>query len=222
MMRFVKTLKQSQGRVLALCLLSVLAFSLLLSRYLGTGAGGSLLLALPMLLLSVYLLHMGRGQRLIRMGVAMFSGGGIGMLLGCGMDLGPLGLYGLLSLCQSIPVNFLDLGLAQYWQKLQLSPWTYAGMLLGGNLGMLLVNGQCRAAQVSGQNLPSVLLACNAGMLLGMLPSEALMPAIVSLSQPLLAATLMVLVMLSSMTLGMLLALRMLDRLAHFNKQVVA
>lgn len=213
---------QRPSLVLSLCLLSVLVFALLLSWNLGAGIGAALLLAVPLTLLSYYLLQAGRGQRFVRMGLAMFSAGGIGMLLGCGIDLGPLGLYGLLSLCQSLPVNVLDLGLLQYWQKLQLSPWTYVGMFVGGNLGMLLITGQCRAAQASGQSLLSVLLVCNAGMLAGMLVSEALMLSIVSLSQPLLAAVLMVLVMLSAMTLGMLLALRLLDSFSGFTKQVAA
>jgi hypothetical protein len=211
--------KLRQQFILLGCLGLVLAFALLFSWHLGAGLSGALLLGLPMLLISYYLLHLNGSQRLIRMGLAMFSGGGIGMLLGCAQDLGPLGLYGLLSLCQSVPVNILDLG--QYWQKLQLSPWTYIGMLVGGNLGMVLINGQCRAAQAAGQSLFSVLLVCNAGMLLGMALSEVLMVSIVSLSQPLLAAVLMVLVMLSTMTLGMLLALKLLDNFSAVNDQRV-
>ena len=157
------------------------------------------------------------------MGLSMFTVGGIGLLLGCAMDLGPLGLYGLLSLCQTIPLSLSGAGLELYWQKVQLLPWTYMGMFAGGNLGMLLFGGAVRTTGSPGKNIPLVFIACNIGMLLGMLLGEFLVNEIVQLSNQLLAAVLMVLSMLLTMTFGMLLGLVILRRINEsYNHRVIS
>jgi hypothetical protein len=197
---------------------------LLFARLLALDAGrtlAALLLGMPLIALCLVLSRCHRGERLIRMGLAMFVAGGIGMLLGSLLDGGPLGLYALLSLCQSLPLDFTVTGLQQYWQKMQLSPGTYLGMLLGGNLGMLLLGGVGARRAGPGPRPWRVLLACNAGMLAGMLLAERLMNAIVAIPSQLTAITLMVTVMLLTMTLGMLLALSLLDRFGAPRQEVL-
>lgn len=191
-------------------LLLVVLFALLLSSGPATLLQSTVLLGVPAMVVSYLLSGCDRGQRYIQMGLSMFIAGGIGLLAGCAIEFGPLGLYGFLSLCRSIPLAVSPAILELFWQKLQLSPWTFLGMILGGNLGMLLFGSALRAdAQPSRWQ---VLGVCNAGMLAGMLLGELLMNPLLAIAQPLIAVTLMVLTMLACMTLGMLLALALLDR----------
>lgn len=134
---------------------------------------------------------------------AMVAAGGFGMLAGCLADLGQLGLYGLIALCQSLP-SLEPWSLEPLWQRMRWMPWTYAGMLLGGGLGMWLWGFP---AGTSWSRRGSRILWCSLGMLVGMLTGEAAALALLGFVSPHLAGAVMALAMLACMNLGMLLPL---------------
>ncbi len=131
--------------------------------------------------------------------VVMFSAGGFGMLLGSTVDLGGLGLYGLVALCQSLPLSAIQL--EGFWQRMALTPWTYVGMLLGGNLGMLAFDlakpPRHRLRTILGYGL------CNLGMMAGMVAGEEILMGLNGWLTQGLVAALMFPAMLAGMILGM-------------------
>ncbi len=131
--------------------------------------------------------------------VVMFSAGGFGMLLGSTVDLGGLGLYGLLALCQNL--SFTATQLEGFWQRMALTPWTYVGMLLGGNLGMLVFD----LAKPPRQKLRTILGygLCNVGMLVGMVAGEGFLMGLTGWLSQGVSAALMFPAMLAGMILGM-------------------
>lgn len=129
--------------------------------------------------------------------------GAIGMVAGSMHDIGPSGLLTLASWC-SATSGFSPGGT---WAKLGMVPWTYAGMLIGCNLGMLLADTQFRSSPQEGMILLLPYAACNAGMLAGMLAVEALIPWLAS--GPAWSATTMLLVMSAGMSAGMLFSRRL-------------
>lgn len=199
--------------VSTLVVVQVVLFSYLMSVNLSTALLLAGMCSLLILLIGYLLFNAQGGMRYGKMAAVMFAGGGVGMLLGCTADLGQLGLYGLLSLCQAKPVSLSLPGLEMYWQKMQLTPWTYIGMFLGGNLGMFLLEDRRGPAPRSRRMLTVNYLICNLGMLLGMLLAEVLNTEVVALSNQLLAAGLMFLLMLMGMVLGMLALLLLTTRL---------
>lgn len=157
-------------------------------------------------LLCLRLYEGARRSRYREMCVVMFAAGGLGMLVGLAIDFGPYGVGGLLSLCQVSPQPGAVPGWRQLELHVALMPWTYAGMLLGGNLGLLLFDslGLCRAAPL-GHSLYQYLL-CNAGMLVGMLGVETIAVSLLPSLDPLLGSAVVVIAMLAGMTLGMIAA----------------
>lgn len=165
----------------------------------------------PVALLFSVLLRRGSAHHHTQMAIVMFAVGGFGMMLGCAADLGRTGLLGLLSLCQSMPLSLLpDPG--QVWQKMQLTPWTYAGMFIGGNLGMLLIKELRPGAHLGLIKAFYLYAVCNLGMLVGMLMGEAIATRLAADINLFIAAGLMMGLMLLGMTLGMVAMLVVAER----------
>ena len=136
------------------------------------------------------------------MAIVICAVGGYGMMLGCGIYMGRTGLLDLLSMCRFIPVSLLpDPG--QVWQKMQLTPWTYVGMFVGGNLGMLLIKELRPGAHLGLLKAFYLYAVCNLGMLVGMLMGEAIATRLATGINQILAASMMIGLMLLGMTLGM-------------------
>jgi hypothetical protein len=123
--------------------------------------------------------------------------GQLGMLFGAAMDFGAAGLVMLAGWCTTLGGS----GLGSLWVKLGIAPWSYAGMLIGCNLGMLLSG--CLNSPSMRREMPHWLFLSlsNLGMLLGLLAIEAWQPAVSGSLQDL--ALLMVLQMLLAMAAGM-------------------
>ena len=142
-------------------------------------------------------------KRCVQSLAVMFAAGGFGMLLGCVVDFGPLGLYGLLGLCRSWASSALWPGPADLWLMTNRMPWACFGMLAGGNAGMALFDAlDRRRAQSVGHRI-GFYGVCNAGMLLGMVIAEhAVTRLALDLDQEV-AAALTVVAMLAGMAMGM-------------------
>lgn len=138
-------------------------------------------------------------RRNLPLTVLMLATGGLGLLLGLAADFGALGLYGLLELCRSWPVAGTWLAPEQWWAKLNLMPWSWLGMIVGGNAGMAL---GMRAGRAGGRVAETFIL-CNAGMLLGMAIADQLATRVTLGFDPTSAAVAMVAAMLGGMALGM-------------------
>lgn len=129
-----------------------------------------------------------------------------GLLVGLRLDAGPMGLSALAGWC-SWTTGF---SLAGIWIKVVAMPWSFAGMLLGGNLGMLISDRLEGRVHLDCINNGVRYLLCNAGMLAGMYFTEALMPAVQG--RPLAGLA----VMMAGMSAGMLLIWQIAERLyAH-------
>jgi hypothetical protein len=212
-------LQAEKAAVMALIVAQVLVTAYLMVLDISNTLLLVLLLGLPVALCCNYLLGKSLTYGYVRMSVVMFAAGGLGMLIGCSMDLNQTGLYAYVSLCQSEGFSFAERGASLLWQKLQLLPWTYLGMLIGGNLGMSLLKGKRCNRPLTRGRLIFLYLLCNAGMLLGMVLAEALASGfIANLGQPL-AAGLMVISMLVGMTLGMVLLMAIFNRFNRFHRQ---
>ncbi|MCK5385683.1 MAG: hypothetical protein KAJ39_00735 [Gammaproteobacteria bacterium] len=138
-----------------------------------------------------------------QMAIVMFAVGGFGMMLGCNADLGRSGLLSLLSMCQSTPLTLLS-GPGQVWQKILLTPWTYTGMFVGGNLAMLSIKEFRPGINLSFYKTLYLYAVCNIGMLIGMLLGEAIAIQISENISQIIAAGLMLALMLVGMTFGMI------------------
>lgn len=173
------------------------------------------LCGIPVALLFSLLLGRGSAHQHTQMAIVMLAVGGFAMMLGCVADLGRTGLLGLLSMCRSIPLSLLpDPGLV--WQKMQLTPWTYVGMFVGGNLGMLLIKELRPGAQLGLLKALFIYAVCNFGMLMGMLMGEAIAIWLATDINQLLAAGLMIGSMLLGMTLGMIALLALASSFSRF------
>lgn len=169
------------------------------------------LCGIPVALLFSQLLKQGSTHHHTQMAILMFAIGGFGMMLGCGADLGRTGLLDLLSMCQAIPLSLLP-GPGLVWQKMQLTPWTYVGMFVGGNLGMLLIKELRPGTQLGLAKAFYLYAVCNLGMLVGMLMGEAIATRLAANINQFLAAGLMIGLMLLGMTLGMVAMLAVAER----------
>lgn len=151
-----------------------------------------------------------QGSLNIRMAVAMTAVGGFGMLLACLLEIGPLGLYGLVDMCQDLSATSSLLSLDWMWKRLMLSPWTYLGMVLGCNLGMWLFD----KPEYAQTNIKCFILyaSCNVGMFLGMFLFEHIAMLLTVSSNHFSSPLLMVSMMLSGMLLGMMLLLSIVSR----------
>lgn len=170
----------------------------------------ALLGGLPVALFCNALLCRKPRRRYAEMSVVMFSAGGFGMLLGSVADLGQ---HGLLSWCQTMPSAQFASEFEKLWNKLQHTPWTYAGMFVGGNIGMFLFDKKQQDSSEPIGQLVRMYLVCNAGMLLGMLLGEKAAMSLVAILSPIWSAVAMVVFMLLGMMLGMIGLLNLSERL---------
>ena len=139
------------------------------------------------------------GSHCLHMAVYMVVGGGIGLVAGAQVDFGPLGLVGLAAWCSTLPVFSVDGAVT----RAAVATWSYTGMFIGCNLGMLMSNLAYRQDPFSRRLLPVRYLFCNGWMLVGMLLAESAWPNAAFLVSAAFAATGMVAVMFAAMTAGM-------------------
>lgn len=170
----------------------------------------TLLLGVPTALTGYYFLE-GKVKRYAKMSLVMVATGGFGMLLGCVIDLGQVGVYGLLSMCQTYSI--FEWGIDSFWQKFKLTPWTYVGMFLCGNLGMLYFDNLHTRRTISFLKVFYIYAICNIGMLLGMLFVESAVAIFIPYLNQFLAAGLMIVSMLMGMVLGMILLMILVNKL---------
>ncbi len=158
----------------------------------------TLLTTLAVSLWALQLVAGWRGIFYLKTLLIMLLMGQLGMLFGAALDFGAAGLVMLAGWCTTLGGS----GLGSLWVKLGIAPWSYAGMLIGCNLGMLLSG--CLNSQSMQRGMPPWLFLplSNLGMLLGLLAIEAWQPAVSGSLQNL--AVLMVLQMLLAMAAGMI------------------
>lgn len=133
----------------------------------------------------------------------MFAAGGFGMLLGCIVDFGPLGLYGLLGLCRSWASSAFWPSPAELWLMTNLMPWACFGMVAGANAGMVLFDALDHRRTRSVGHRIGFYGVCNAGMLLGMVIGEHVVTRLALGLEQQVAGALTVVAMLVGMTAGM-------------------
>lgn len=139
------------------------------------------------------------GSHCLHMTVYMIVGGGCGLVVGAQVDFGPLGLVGLAAWCSALPVFSIDGAVT----RATVATWSYAGMFIGCNLGMLASNLVFPQDRISCRGLLMRYLFCNGWMLVGMLLAESAWPGTAFLAGAAFAATGMVAVMFAGMTAGM-------------------
>ena len=171
------------------------------------------LCSIPLVLANHSLLTRKVKSRDLKMSVVMFATGGFGMLLGCVADLGQLGVYGLLSICQATQSYVSGWGVGTLWLKIQLTPWTYIGMFTFGNFGMLFLDGLNSSHSLASMKVLYIYLICNIGMLFGMLLGESISSAFIVYLNPFLAAGLMIISMLLGMVFGMVVLMALANKL---------
>ncbi len=148
----------------------------------------------------------------IRMAIAMTAVGGFGMLLACLLETGPLGLSGLVDMCQAISSSSSLFSPDWVWKRFMLTPWMYMGMVLGCNLGMWLLDNPENTQTQS--NLKHLMLygSCNVGMFLGMFLFEHIAILLTVHTNFSNSPPLMVSMMLLGMLFGMILFLSIVSR----------
>lgn len=135
--------------------------------------------------------------------VVMFAAGGFGMLLGCTVDFGPLGLYALLGICRSWSSDTFLPSPARVWLMFTLTPWACVGMLAFGTAGMALLDARQRRRVLTGGGLTGFYCICGVGMLLGMAIAEHVATGLAIRLGPIAAGAVMVVAMLAGMLAGM-------------------
>lgn len=178
----------------------------------------TLLAGLPLVLACYSLLAHAGDKRWVHLPVAMFAAGGFGMLLGCLVDFGPLGLYGLLEICRSWSANALWPSVAQLWRMIGLMPWACFGMAAAGTAGMMLFDALHRRRAESVGHRIGFYGVCNAGMLLGMAITEHVVARLTAGLGQAAAGALMVAAMLAGMTLGMSALLMLMTRIPRIGR----
>ena len=187
----------------------------LLEIKLATPAMSMVIASVPLLI--VLLNHAARRvkSRCYHMSLLMAVFAHLGILLGAMLDFGPQGLLILAGMCGSLT----SLSLEHLWAIVGSAPWTFAGMLLGSNLGMLLSNRVFVWESHSRLNNVILYPMCNIGMLAGMVLLEVLVPASWFTADPRLGVMVMLLIMLSGMSVGMLLSWGLVGRVAALVSQ---
>ena len=201
--------------VFALIISQVILFCYLLSLDVPGILLLTVLLGVPLALLSRFLLSR-KVKRYTKISIVMFTAGGFGMLLGSVIDLGQVGVYGLLSICQAAPFSIFEWGADSLWQKFQLTPWTYIGMFVCGNLGMLLFDELHIRRSLVLVKLFYIYAICNIGMLLGMLLGESVASVFTLQLNQFFAAGLMIISMLLGMVVGMIALLALINKLTKY------
>jgi len=209
--KFMK--RAREGVIYALVVAQVILLCYLLALDIPTTILASILCGLPIAVLCNTLLCHRPYHRHTDMSVVMFAAGGLGMLIGCVADLGQLGLYGLLSWCQSSPSAPFATGFDKLLTKIQLTPWTYIGMFAGGNIGMFLSDRISNRSSGRSRGQHHRYLVCNVGMLIGMLAGENVAMLLVDVAGLFWSALAMVAFMLLGMMLGMITFLKLSDRI---------
>ncbi|MCW8957064.1 MAG: hypothetical protein OQL09_09280 [Gammaproteobacteria bacterium] len=156
----------------------------------------------PLLVALLYYAAARARSRSFHMSLLMVVFAHYGLLLGAMLDFGAQGLFILVGLCGSVS----GLSAALLWELLSIAPWTVAGMLIGGNLGMLLSSCMSPWKPTSGMSNVIMYPVCNLGMLAGMVMMELQVPASVFATDAQTGVFLMLLLMLLSMSFGMLLS----------------
>lgn len=147
-------------------------------------------------------LSMQKDLPVLHMIMIMIAAGSFGMLFGCFIEHGPLGLYGLLALCQTGPLVSSPLDIVGMWQRIMLSPGIYVGMLIACNLSMVLFTSSRH-----GLGINSILYVfCNLGMLFGMVISESFTVSWLASIGSEINVTMMLMSMVVGMFLGLVLA----------------
>jgi len=168
---------------------------------------------LPTAVACYFLLARPGNKRGVQSLVVMFAAGGFGMLLGCVVDFGPLGLYGLLGVCRSWASSAWWPSPEELWRMTNLMPWACFGMVAGGNAGMVLFDALDRhRIQPVGHRI-GFYGVCNVGMLLGMMMGEHAVTRLAFGLEQEAAAALMVGAMLVGMTAGMSVLLSLATRI---------
>ena len=199
--------------VFALIVTQVILFCYLLALDILEISLFTLLFGIPIAMVSRFILST-KVKRYAKMSVVMFAAGGFGMLLGCVLDLGPVGVYGLLSICQAASSSISGWEIGSLWQKFQLTPWMYIGMFACGNLGMLFIDGlRSHRSSVLIKTL-TIYAVCNIGMLLGMLLGESISALFILYLNQFLASALMIISMLLGMVFGMVVLVALVNKLA--------
>jgi hypothetical protein len=180
-----------------LLLASLLQLSVAASALLVVFAG------VPAVLACWALLARASDRRWVPRLVGMFAAGGFGMLLGCKIDFGPLGLYALLGICRSWPSGAFLPSPAQLWLMFTLMPWACIGMLALGTAGMALLDARRRRRVLAVGRVTGFYCICDVGMLLGMAIAEhAVIGLTIGLGQ-MAAGVVTVVAMLAGMMVGM-------------------
>ncbi len=148
--------------------------------------------------------------------IAMTAVGGFGMLFACLLEIGPLGLYGLVDMCQDISINSSLLSIDWAWKRLMLTPWTYFGMVMGCNLGMWLFDNPENSQTQSILKRLMLYGSCNVGMFLGMFLFEYFAVLLTVFTPFSNSPLLMVSMMLLGMLFGMMLFLWIVTRSFDF------
>lgn len=100
----------------------------------------------------------------------MFVTGGLGMLAGMVVDMNRLGVYALLEVCGRVPSFSFD----AIGARLSATPWTHAGMFLGGSAGAFVPRALNRQPVPVARSVVYGYLSCNLGMILGMHAAESI------------------------------------------------
>jgi len=154
---------------------------------------------MPVIAVSIAALARSRNLRCLHMTLFAVVLGSVGMLLGAILDFGRFGLAVLADWCSALP----PVGLDTIASRVAPAPWTYLGMLIGCNLGMVLSTATLRPVAVPAAMLMTRLVCCNAGMMLGMILTEALLPASFAGFSGVPGPVRMFIVMVLGMTAGM-------------------
>lgn len=157
------------------------------------------LLAGTMVVLTLCLIAHRWRFHFLHMSVCAIVLGSIGMLLGARVDFGQFGLAIIADWCSvQQPAS-----LAVIRNQVALAPWTCVGMLAGCNLGMMLSTRSLEQAAETRSTLLLRFAACSAGMILGMLLAEPLLPGSDDDITGMPAPIRMFLIMILGMTAGM-------------------
>lgn len=150
--------------------------------------------------------------------LAALALGGAGLWLGARMDFGAVGLAALADLCATSRASLPD----TRFYRIGAAPWSHVGMLAGCTAGLLLV-GRFPARRPRDCSALGVrLLACNAGMLVGMSVVELLSPASWPVLGRVAVTTRMFLIMMLGMGIGMWLAGSTLDLILRLRRSLAA
>jgi len=171
-----------------------------------------LLCGLPLTLVCAVLIARKTHFRYMDMTVVMFAAGGLGMSIGCLVDMNGLSLHSVHTLSSMSHMDHMShtpatslLNIDTLWLKVQSMQWMYIGMFVGGNVGMLLFDTVQRPLFYSIHISDiSDYVVCNVGMFIGMLLGDILSMAFIMDLNPLWGSVTMIVFMLLGMILGMI------------------